>query len=200
MATAVDFITILHLCYCYSLVLAGHPALSQWPLLSKYTASRLTFRLLPTNHAVMLNIISTLCNELNYHQVTVTCWVSGSLRQIWYAHFFCWHYNKVLSCSVPYKSLVSYTAKIHQSLKVSVQSGHWTHSWSATHVLLQECITAQCHGQQRGRRLAPRICCCCKDFPQEFLPWSMLICCHLSAASLVTVINLTNLQWWNVTK
>lgn len=28
----------------------------------------------------------------------------------------------------------------------------------------------------------------------------MLICCHLIAASLVTVINLTNLQWWNVTK
>lgn len=83
---------------------------------------------------------------------------------------------------------------------IYVQSGHWTHSWSATHVLLQECTTAQCHGQQRGRRLAPRICCCCKDFPQEFLPWSMLICCHLIAASLVTVINLTNLQWWNVTK
>lgn len=136
MATAVDFITILHLCYCYSLVLADHPALTQWPLLSKYTASRLTFRLLPTNRAVMLNIISTLCNELNYHQVTVTCWVSGSLRQvylIWYAHFFCWHYNKVLSCSVPYKSLVSYIAKIHQSLKVSMFNPGTEHTHGVQH-------------------------------------------------------------------
>lgn len=84
----------------------------------------------------MLNIISTLCNELNYHQVTVTCWVSGSLRQvylIWYAHFFCWHYNKVLSCSVPYKSPVTYIAKIHQSLKVSMFNQGTEHTHGVQH-------------------------------------------------------------------
>ena len=47
--------------------------------------------------------------------------------------FFFWHYNKVLSCFGPYKSLVTYTAKIHQSLKVFLLNPGTEHTHGVQH-------------------------------------------------------------------
>lgn len=172
--------TVFSLCYCCRMVSAVHPALLTCDHSDRYYKNIL----LPTNCAVMLNIYQTLFTESNDHKVTVTCWVSGSLRQI----------NPICNPPVGFiRTIIKFSPVLFPILQfIYFQSGHWTQ------VLLQECTTAQCHGQQRGHRLAPCCCCCC--FPQEFLPRTMLICCHLIAASLVTVINLTTLQRWNVTK